>query len=437
MLSFVYIGLACIFLIPTTAVCGSELSLDEYFKIKEKIENPQNIKMVKESNEKNEKDSSITLIKTTPSLYWDKIETYRNTKSPFVQEKYLNKSRHENEEIVSAFGDKFPKTSDFLLHYAKNWNTNTGKVVILIHGASDNATRAWILPESLQGNMSVRGLVDDLVSSNFRVFAITFPHKHGNLFYEAQHLASAIKIVKNVTGTEKVVLIGHSAGGVVARLYLTDFRLSGNWDKYGNDVETLITLASPHGGQDYIFRHTEMNYFYMQDEMLANAPTSWDKILYYGVWIDTYKFSIYDQYFPMQQQLLANLTGIHPIKMTSPDYYTTLYGGQGFVSHSLGINEAIQRGGNFINNLKKYPLPPDVNVILIAGTKQELPNIPDNVIEKDGPSDGLIFISSALDTQGMNHPSRTKPIKTITVNENHVSITYSPSMKKLIIDLIR
>lgn len=412
-----------------------EFAQTDYEKIKTTIEKTKEAKM---SIEKDINiDPAIILIKTTSSSEWDKIETYRNTKSPFIQEKYLEKSRHENEEIVNAFGSKFPKTSDFLLHYGKKWNSNKGKVVILIHGASDNATRAWVLPESLQGNTSVRGLVDHLIDEGFRVFAITFPHKHGNLFYEAQHLASAIKIVKKQTGVEKVTLIGHSAGGIVARLYVSDYRLSGNWDKYSNDVETLITLATPHGGQDYIFRHTEMNYFYMQDNMLANAPTSWDKILYYGAWIDIFQYSVYSEHFPMQQQLLANLTAIHPLKMTSPDYYTTLYGGQGFVSHSLGINDAIQRGGNFISNLKMYPIPPDINTILIAGTRQDLPNIPDNVIEKDGPSDGLLFVISALDTSGMNHPQRTKPIKTLKVNENHVSITYSSSMKVLISDLIK
>jgi pimeloyl-ACP methyl ester carboxylesterase len=59
----------------------------------------------------------------------------------------------------------------------------------------------------------------------------------------AECLADQIAEVKQRTGQNKVILIAHSMGGPVSRAYLQS-------DTYAarQDVETLITLGSPHGG---------------------------------------------------------------------------------------------------------------------------------------------------------------------------------------------
>jgi len=376
-------------------------------------------------------------VRTVQSGNWERIECYRDSARPFVQEKYLEKSRHENSEVVLAFGSKFPATTDFLLHYGPKWNVNTGKVVVLVHGASDNATRAWAAPESLQGNAGTGGLLKALEDAGYRVFAVTFPHKHGNLFYEAQHLADAIEAARRITGEEKVSLVGHSAGGLAARVYVSDYRLGGDWTPYRNDVENLITLATPHRGQDFAFRHPEMNYFFIKDEMAANAPMSWDKTLYYGQWKDTFEFSIYSDNFPMQQQTLYDWSGRYPLNSASPDIHTTSQGGQGLVSHSLGLDNAVMKGGNFINDFRSYPVPADVKVTVIAGNNNKIENIPLTASEKDGPSDGLVFVESASHTADLTHPSREEPVRTVIVNENHVTIAYSPSVMGLITALLK
>ena len=206
-------------------------------------------------------------------------------------------------------------------------------------------------------------------------------------------------------------------------------------DALQGDVQQLITLATPHRGQDFAFRHPEFNYFFMQDELAANAPMSWDKILVYGQWKDTLDFSIYSDNFPMQQQVLYDWTGKYPVSAASPDSYTTLHGGQGLMSHSLGINSAIMKGGNFINAFKAYPVPADISVAVIAGTNQTIQGV--SQTEKDGPSDGLVFVESASHTADLISPARKEPIRKILVNENHLTITYSPAMLKLIPGLIK
>ncbi len=377
----------------------------------------------------------LRLLRSIQSKYWERIECYQDTLRPFAVESVLNKSRHETPEIISAFGSNLPPASTFLLHYGPKWRTNTGKVVMLVHGASDNANRAWATPAILLGDANAPGLLQALEGKGFRVFAVTFPHKHGNLFYESQYLADAIELARQATGAGKVTLIGHSAGGLAARAYVSSFRLNGAWTGFRGDVDQLITMAAPHRGQDFAFRHPEFNYYFMKDELAANAPMSWDKILVYGQWQDTLEFSIYSDNFPMQQQVLYDWTGKYPVKATSPDYYTTLHGGQGLMSHSLGISNAVMKGGNFLNAFRAYPVPADISVTVIAGNNNKIENVPQT--ETDGPSDGLVFVESAAHTADLTHPARTEPIQRLIVNENHVTIAFSPAMLKLVTGLIK
>ena len=100
----------------------------------------------------------LSLVRSTGSKYWERIECWQDTARPFAVESALNKSRHETPEIISAFGSNLPPASTFLLHYGPKWKTNKGKVVVLSHGASDNANRAWATPAILLGDASAPGL---------------------------------------------------------------------------------------------------------------------------------------------------------------------------------------------------------------------------------------------------------------------------------------
>lgn len=378
--------------------------------------------------------SGARLVRSVASKYWERIECYQDSARPFAAEGVLKKSRHEDPEVTAAFGSRFPASSNFLLHYGPKWKTNGGKVIVLAHGARDNATRAWAAPEMLLGNPGATGLLQALEAAGFRVFAVTFPHKHGSLFYEAQHLADAVELARLATGAQKVTLIGHSAGGLAARAYVSSYRLNSSWTAYRGDVERLITLATPHRGQDFAFRHPEFNYYFIRDELAANAPMSWDKTLYYWKWTDTSELSIYSANFPMQQQVLHDWSAKYPVSAFSPDFYTTYHGGQGFVSHSLGIKEAIARGGNFISNLRHYPVAPGVAVTVMAGTDNKIDNVPQT--ESDGPSDGLVFVESACATDGMA-AAGAEPAGKLLVNANHLTIAYKPEAVSLILSTLK
>jgi len=63
--------------------------------------------------------------------------------------------------------------------------------------------------------------------------------------YKALELAESIKQLCRFTGAEKVRVVAHSAGGIVARAYLQG-ALPGV--RYRGDVERLVTVATPHLG---------------------------------------------------------------------------------------------------------------------------------------------------------------------------------------------
>ena len=80
-----------------------------------------------------------------------------------------------------------------------------------------------------------------------RVFVLEFSQyaNTDGVGYKAAELAETIRQVCRWTEAEKVRLVAHSAGGLVARVYLQN-ALPGV--PYRGDVERLITIATPHLG---------------------------------------------------------------------------------------------------------------------------------------------------------------------------------------------
>lgn len=68
-------------------------------------------------------------------------------------------------------------------------------------------------------------------------------------------------------GTERIVLVGHSAGGVICRLYVCDLPVWGQQYAGRCQVNWLITLGSPHCNE----RGTETGWF-LTDEANRLAP---------------------------------------------------------------------------------------------------------------------------------------------------------------------
>ncbi len=82
-----------------------------------------------------------------------------------------------------------------------------------------------------------------------RVFVLKFSSSANadGLALKALELAETIRQLCRYTGAEKVRLVAHSAGGLVARVYLQS-ALPGV--EYRGDVDRLVTIATPHLGSD-------------------------------------------------------------------------------------------------------------------------------------------------------------------------------------------
>lgn len=375
----------------------------------------------------------LTVRGSIPSKLWDRIELIRDSNPNFRPEDFRERQKHKNPEIIKAFGRPDPPSSDFLLHLAGGWDTNPRPVpVLLVHGATKDAND-WMDPAE---NLGSEPLGKYLADAGFKVFAITFSHDQGNNYYWTQHIANAIERIKKITGADKVDVVAHSKGGIPARMYASDFRLP--WmTPYREDVRNLVLLGVPNLGIDYPFRHPVVNFaLYPEvDDPKFDVPMSWSKILYGGTWQDTRELSIYSDkgdYFPGQRQLLYRWDDKYPVSPFEQDWYTTYYGGQGFVSASRGIDYSIKESGNFMENLRKHGVHKGVRINVLAGCHHDISFIHD---EHDGPSDGILFTDSATFTDDMVRSDARVFAKEV-LPLNHMELRYADSAKKWVKDCL-
>lgn len=344
--------------------------------------------------EKTKGDFSV--IRTVDSKYWSKIELIRENDASIPDEKTHDKGRQRDAEIVQAFGTDKPSSKDFLLHDAGEPKELKYKTpILLIHGANTVATRSWADPD---GNGKKTGLMQYLKGKGFRVFAVTFANKHGDNFIWSQHVGTAIERIKQITGVEKVDTLGHSKGGFTLRLFVSNVFKNNN--PFKKNVRKAIFVAAPHRGIDFSFRHPIINWGLVEndDDPVKYAPMSWEQMLWKGKWINSNEMSLSGEYFPGQLQMLGKFDKVHPLSAAEQDWYTTYYGGTGFVSVSKGIDYFIEKGGNIIDKVKKSPVDSSVQFANLVGN---MPNIPGILNELTGPSDGVVFVSSTKASQDM------------------------------------
>ncbi|MGE3810376.1 MAG: esterase/lipase family protein [Candidatus Nanopelagicales bacterium] len=104
-----------------------------------------------------------------------------------------------------------------------------GTPIILVHGIVDNRSVFTMLRRGLRR----RGFG--------RVVTVNYSSINGDVRMLADRLGELVEEVCEETGFERVHVVGHSLGGLVARYYVQ--RLGGD-----ERVHTLVTLGSPHSG---------------------------------------------------------------------------------------------------------------------------------------------------------------------------------------------
>jgi triacylglycerol lipase len=104
-----------------------------------------------------------------------------------------------------------------------------GTPILLLHGIMDNRSVFAVLQRSLRR----RGFGS--------VYAVNYSFFTGDIRSAAQELRGHVEQLLERTGAEKVHIVGHSLGGMIARYYVQ--RMGG-----AASVDTLVTLGSPHRG---------------------------------------------------------------------------------------------------------------------------------------------------------------------------------------------
>ena len=339
------------------------------------------------------------VVKTVPSETWESTSLIRDRDEIFKQQTFSPRTHQQNPEVIEAFGSETPHSGDALLHYAGHIPAGVEKKetpVLLVHGATKDGNFWWDPSEDGKNE----GLAQKLRDSGHETYAVTFAHNQDDNFLWAEQIANSVAEIKKRTGSEKVDIVAHSKGGVPTRMYVSDVRKEGvEATPYQNDVRRFVLVGAPNGGIDTSFRHPSSNYALLMstDSHKLNAPVSWESAILYGLPRDVSDKGFSSKgpdYFPGQRQLLADLSDDHPLTPLEPDWYTTYHGGQGFVSRSKGIQHYIEEGGNVIERLQDNPIPRSIEVAVVAGNKANIPGI---INEYTGPSDGLLFVSSALD----------------------------------------
>ncbi len=366
---------------------------------------------------------------------WAKAERYLDTTPGFTQEDYPPDGRgdQDGQRLTFFGGVKQPFSGRFLLYYAPGWNTGTKTTpVLLVHGANDNPDRAWANPNESGGfgcgaaSCPGTGLMQYLANRGHRVFAIGFAHKEGDNLMQAQQVGDAIALIRAQLGVSTVDVVGWSKGEMSARMYVSSVKPS--WGRsYAGDVRRLITLGGPNGGYDYPFAHGWAHDLSIWPECggSVNSPAPHDHMTCYGQYVYRPEFSFvptggYDCY-PGQRQMLARFDGTYGIDESEQDWYTTYYGGDGFYTSGPGIQAAID-AGSLIGRIQQAGVPAAVHTYLLAGGT---PNVVGIVNENRGPSDGVVFETSALDTTGIATVSAT----TLVATANHLELGWYPAVE--------
>ncbi|HEY0638115.1 MAG TPA: lipase [Pseudonocardiaceae bacterium] len=371
---------------------------------------------------------------TTVANGWERVERYRDTTPGFTDEQYPPDGRgnQDGQRLTFFGGVARPSSSRFLLYSAPGWNTGSRPTpVLLVHGANDNPDRAWANPGESGGfgcgsaSCPSTGLMQYLAGRGHRVFAIGFAHKQGDNRQHAQQVGDAVALIRSRLGVATVDVVGWSKGMMSARMYVSSVKPS--WGRsYAGDVRRLVLLGGPNGGYDYPFAHGWAHDFSIWPECggAVNAPSPHTRMTCYGA--NTYhpELSItptagWDAY-PGQRQMLARWDGVYGVNTSTQDWYTTYYGGTGFYTSGPGIQAAIN-AGSLIATIRAAGTPSSVPVYLLAGGSPTIVGIWN---ETRGPSDGVVFVSSALDTTGVRAVGATA----LVGSANHLQLGWASAV---------
>jgi len=140
---------------------------------------------------------------------------------------------------LNLFGWSFGGRMDYCLNYDGNLSTSllTADIHDFTVQSTLNIGDYYTVNFDVDPNGTIYNNSNDNIESN-----------QSAVVKQGKAMQSAIKHVLDKTGADKVILVGHSMGGLASREYLQN---SSNWQPDSkHHVAKLLTIGTPHGGSD-------------------------------------------------------------------------------------------------------------------------------------------------------------------------------------------
>lgn len=333
----------------------------------------------------------LKVIDRAPSRRWSQIELLWDSRPGYSWHPRHPSGNIQDPELSRLFVSQAPPPNLIALHDAgRPLRPLDAPPILLVPGATE--TGHYFLEPCADGRP---GLPQFLKAAGRRVFAVTFSHPQDDNFQQAEQLANALDRVKDLTGSPKVDMVAHSKGGIAARILASGLRQP--WMRpYEELLRRLVLVGVPNGGVDFFFRYPQFNRTLLSElGEILNWPSPWHQVRNEeGEWESIEERSYGSDYWPGQRQLLGRWDHRFPLPKTGPDWESTYHGGEGEESQSHGLDHYIELGDNLIERLRQTPPCSTLEVALVAGTS---PTMPAFLNDTSGPSDGIVFVESALD----------------------------------------
>ena len=137
---------------------------------------------------------------------------------------------------LDHFGWSFGGRMDYCLNYDGNLSTS-----LLANDVHDFTSQSTL-------NIGDYYTINFDVNTNGSIYNNNVESDQAAIVKQGKAVQSAIKHVLAKTSADKVILVGHSMGGLASREYLQNFS---NWQSDGkHHVAKLLTIGTPHGGSN-------------------------------------------------------------------------------------------------------------------------------------------------------------------------------------------
>ncbi len=216
-------------------------------------------------------------------------------------------------------------------------------------------------------NSALRAHADGAV-----IYIVSNQSNQAGIAKQAWGLGLAIAAIRTATQAQRVILVGHSMGGLAARYYAQNFA--------ANQVAKIVTLGTPHLGAIKADLYFDEAIAFVYDALDQKSEAARDLAYWY------------------EAERARDLTV--PGVPTGLDNGVFLFGGnENGIPAGLFLNRDVNANGNegdFITGLNRGPLPNHFEYYFLSGLARDETVAPENTLEAaavDAPNDGAVLVS--------------------------------------------